>query len=379
MKSYVKVAMVIALGLGAGALGFWVFSQTAFYKKIRQGKALIVQEAQPIVYITDPQVGPMLLPHVKIHYRTPYFETSVVTNADGFTGRDYPLKTGNYRIAILGDSAVEAYAVADTNRFPQLTESLIYNKTGGKLKVEVMGFGVSGWGTVHEYGAIRKYVLKYHPDEIWLMFLTTNDTGDNTPLMNGPPNGPTFVYKNRESDEIVDIAFGYPDVPEALEAERQRRYGTYLKDTWTKWTDGLLPYFWSAEHDPQWDLVLSHTLQTLRLAKKLCDENHIKLALVYRVNGYDQDKGNFEAFRKEAAGFLKRDLPMEQALGVRRFRKQVEDLGIDFINMLDMKEDGISTRQEEMETSKHFATANFFSDLIIKRLTSEHKIGADAH
>lgn len=379
MKTVLKMASVLVLGLAAGGALFWGFTKTGLYAKLKRQEIGVVQEALPIVYVTDSQVGPMLLPHVRIRFTTPYFRNSVVTNADGFTGRDYPLKTANYRIAILGDSAVEAYGVADTNRFPQLTESLVYNKTGGKLKVEVMGFGVSGWGTVHEYGAIRKYVLKYHPDEIWLMFLTTNDMGDNTPLMNGPPNGPTFIYKGPDSDEIVDIKFGYPDVPEALEAERQRRYGRFLKDTWTRWADGLLPYFWSPEHDPQWDLVLDHTLQTLRLAKKLCDENNIKLALVYRINGYDQEKRNFEAFRKESAAFLKRDLPMEQALGVTRFRKQVEDLGIDFINMLDMKEEGISTRQEEMETSKHFATANFFSDLIIKRLAGGHKIGSDVH
>jgi len=372
MKTYLKLLSILALGLGAGVLVFWGFTKTEFYQKLTRGEALIVQEALPVLYVTDPQVGPMMLPHTKIHFRTPLFDSTVITNSDGFTGRDYPLSTANYRIAIMGDSAVEAYGVADTNRFPHLTEALVYSKTGGKLKTEVMGFGVSGWGTVHQYGAIKKYVLKYKPDEIWLMFLTTNDTGDNTPLMNAPPNGPTFIYESPDSDEIVDVKFGYPDLPAALEAERQRRYGTYLKDTWEKWSAGLLPYFWSPEHDPQWDLIMSHNLQTLKLTKKLCDDNHIKLVLVYRVNGYDQSKANFDGYHKEASAFLKRDLPMEQELGVKRFRKQVEDLGIGFINMLEMKESGIATKQDEIENGKHYQQANFFSDKIIERLAARN-------
>src|SRR6185503_4558839 len=111
------------------------------------------------------------------------------------------------------------------------------------------------WGTVQHYGAIRKYVLKYKPDEIWLMFLPTNETGDNTPLMNAPPNGPTFIYKSPDSSEIVDIKFGYPDVPAALEAERRRRYGKAVDETWGNWNGGLLPYYWSPEINPQWELI----------------------------------------------------------------------------------------------------------------------------
>lgn len=130
MKAALKILGILALGLGVGAIAFWGFTKTPLYEKLAGGRALIVQEALPILYVTDPQVGPMMLPHTKIHFRKPYLDSTVVTNAEGFTGRDYPLETDNYRIAILGDSAVEAYGVADTNRFPQLTESMVYNKIG---------------------------------------------------------------------------------------------------------------------------------------------------------------------------------------------------------------------------------------------------------
>ena len=367
MKAFLKGVLILALGLGVGGAAFFAFTKTALYTKWRQGTGpSIVQEAIPVLYYTDPDVGPMLLPHTKIHFKTPYFDTTVMTNRDGFTGRDYPLRKTNYRIAILGDSAVEAYGVADENRFLHLTESMVYKKSSGRLKVDVMGFGVSGWGNVHHYGALRKYVLKYQPDEVWLEFLPTNDTGDNTPLLNGPPLGPTFIYRSPESNEIVDIRFGYTELPDAMHEERKRRYGEWVSDSGGKWVGGLLPYFWSPETNPQWELIMDHTWQTLKLIKKLCDEAGVKkIAIVYRVNGYDRD---FAAFQKETSAFLKRDFPMEQELGKRRFREKVKALGFDFIDTYEMKAGGIATRADEVEPLKHAQMADFLSDVVIHRL-----------
>jgi hypothetical protein len=369
IKNLTKLFSISIIGLILGSGLFWIFSKTAYYQKITKGDFLIVQEAVPVLYVVDQDVGPKLLPHTKIHYRTPYFDTTVVTNKDGFTGRDYPIQTSNYRIAIMGDSAVESYGVADTNRFPHQTEEMVYKKTKGQLKVEVMGFGVSGWGSVHQYGAIKKYVLKYKPNEIWIEFLPTNDFGDNTPLMNSPPLGPTFVYENASSNKIVDIKFGYPDIPDALNAERKRRYGEKnLSETWGLWASGLLPYYWSSEKNPIWDLIEDHTFQTFRLIKELCDKNKIKMTLVYRVTGYDHNKANFEEFKKDTAKFLKYNLSMEQELGLNRFRNKVESMGINFINTLEMKELGITTKAEETEVPKHQRMADFFSDKIIEKL-----------
>jgi len=372
MRIFLKGILFLVVGLAVGGAGFFIFSKTSLYAKWRQGAGPgIIQEALPIVYYNDPDVGPMLLPRTKIHYKTPYFDTSVVTNREGFTGRDYPLSKSNYRIAILGDSAVEAYAVVDESRFPHVTESMVYKKTNGRLKVDVMGFGISGWGSVHHYAALRKYVLKYQPDEVWLEFLPTNDLGDNTPLMNGPPNGPTFIYRNAESNEIVDIRFGYPELPDALHDERKRRYGEKVSDTWGKWHAGLQPYYWSPEINPHWELILDHTWQTLKLIKTLCDQAGVKkVAIVYRMTGYDNNKGELSAYQKEASAFLKHDLPMEQELGRRRFREKVTSLGFDFIDTHDMKASGINTRSDEIEPAKHANMADFFSDVIINRLTA---------
>jgi hypothetical protein len=378
VKTVVNFFMILFLGLVIGLALFWAFSKTDFYEKMRRGQmpeiteALIVQDALPVLYVVDPDVGPMLLPNTKIHYRTPFFDKKVVTNNDGFTGRDYPLVTDNYRIAILGDSFVESYGVDDTNRFPHVTERLVFEKTDGKLKVEMMGFGVSGWGTAHAYGAIRKYVLKYSPDEIWLAFLPSNDFGDNTPFMNPPPLGPTMIYKGPNSDEIIDIKFGYPDIPAALIAERNRRYGAdLLHDTWLNWGYGLLPYYWSTDTNAQWDLIEDHTMQSLRLIKELCDKQNIKVSLVYRITGYDSNQANFDALKNSASEHLGHEVAMERHIAIPRFKNKLAKMGIDFINTHDMPQPGIMTKAEETDVPKHYRTAEFFANLIIEKLEPE--------
>ena len=190
--------------------------------------------------------------------------------------------------------------------------------------------------------------------------------------MNGPPLGPTFVYKSANSDEIVDIKFGYPDIPAALTAERNRRYGEdLLRDTWLNWTYGLLPYFWSTESSLQWDLIEGHTMQTLGLIKRLCDEHNIKLSLIYRVTGYDQHQGNFDALKKSASEHLGRELSMERNIAIPRFKAKIEKMGIEFINTHNMPEPGITTKAEETDVPKHYRMADFFSNLIIEKRLSE--------
>jgi hypothetical protein len=365
-KAILKFCIVFFMGLAIGLTLFFGLTYTDFYQKMKRGEALIIQEALPVLYVTDPDVGLMMTPHTKIHFKTPYFDTTIVTNTDGFTGRDYPLKTDNYRIAVMGDSFVESYGVLDSNRFPHQTERLVYEKSEGKFKVEVMGFGASGWGQVHAYGAIKKYVLKYSPDEIWLTFLPTNDFGDNTPILQKPPQGPTFVYESPESNKIIDIKFGWPDIPADLWEKRKGRFGEkVLRGAWANWSNGLLPHYWATENDPHWDLIEDHTFQTLELIKKICDENGIKLSLVYRMSGYDQDELNFNNFKKDATKHIGRDIGMKFGHGKNRFKKKIEAMGINFIDTLNMKY-VISRKAEEMDVNKHYSTANFFSEIILK-------------
>ena len=328
----------------------------------------VIQAAFPVLYVQDDLVGIKLKPHTKIRFKTPYFDTSVVTNKEGFTGRSFAIEKRAYRIAILGDSAVESYSVPDDARFPAVMEQLIFDKTGGKQIAEVMGFGVSGWGLAHQYACLKHYVLKYSPDEVWIMFLPTNDFGDNTPLMNAPPTGPTFIYDDDDPEKIVDVAFGYPIPPAALLAQRRERYGAMLEGTRQRWTYGLLPYFWSDQKNPEWDLIESQGYQVLGLIKKLCDRHGIKVSVVYRVTGYDQSEANFRQFHAEAEKFLGHPIRMRFGLSWKRFEARLVTMGIGFINTLNQQpKHTIATHRDAMEAAKHRDLAEFLSDAFLGR------------
>src|SRR5258707_7289713 len=103
---------LLSLGVAAG-IAYLGLRKTGLYKRIFLDTQTIIQEAENIAYVDDIYVGRKLKPNTQIHYKTPYFETRVVTNSDGFTGRDHFERTSNYRVAILGDSMVEAYGVPD--------------------------------------------------------------------------------------------------------------------------------------------------------------------------------------------------------------------------------------------------------------------------
>ncbi len=372
-----NILINVAIGLAgiAVAMGvsYYALKRTGLYKRIFLDTQPIIQEAENVAYVSDNFVGRKLKPLTQIHYQTPYFDTRVVTNSEGFTGRDYFPETDSYRIAILGDSLVEAYGVDDTNRFNYLIESYVYGKTAGKTSVEAMGFGISGWGQVHAYGCIKHYVLKYNPNEVWLMFLPINDIGDNTPYLNGPPAGPTFVYKEGSDTEIEDIRFGFVKVPDAAHAERFRRYGNsqVLADIWQRWTYGLYPYFYSTEKDPLWEKIWSHTLQTFRLIKKICAEQNVRVRVIYRQTGYEQDAGDWGRFKEDVKKLLGKEIDLHQRLGEERTQQQLAAMGIEFISLRDMHDKAIQTKSDEAEVRKHAQLADFLSDILLKTMPQD--------
>jgi hypothetical protein len=88
---------------------------------------------------------------------------------------------GTYRIAVLGDSMMEARQVPFEKSFSAMLEhdlnacDAFHGKT-----VEVINFGVSGYGTDSELVTLRKKVWSYSPDMVVLAFTTANDVSDNS-------------------------------------------------------------------------------------------------------------------------------------------------------------------------------------------------------
>src|SRR6185295_39399 len=101
------------------------------------------------------------------------------------------------RIAVLGDSFTEAMHVPLEQTFWFLLQQKLQqcNAFPGK-QVEVINFGVSGYGTAQELLTLRQKVWSYSPDIVILAFTTYNDVYDNSRALSRTEEVPYFSYRN---------------------------------------------------------------------------------------------------------------------------------------------------------------------------------------
>ncbi len=121
------------------------------------------------------------------------------TNSAGFRDREHSLLKPEdvIRVAVLGDSYVEAFQVSQNDMFGSVLEDeLNFRRFAGDRKVEVLSFGVSGFGTAQELLMLRHHVWQFDPDIVLLAFLPANDLRNNSSRLESQKLRPVF--------EIVD-------------------------------------------------------------------------------------------------------------------------------------------------------------------------------
>ena len=111
--------------------------------------------------------------------RTQYidYDVLVTTNSKGLRDREhaYEHPNGVYRIAILGDSFMEAYQVDMAQALPDRL-----NRALADRGVEVINFGVRGYGTAQEFLTLTEEAVRYTPDLVLLAYYPLNDLVDNS-------------------------------------------------------------------------------------------------------------------------------------------------------------------------------------------------------
>ena len=110
------------------------------------------------------------------------------------------------RIAVLGDSYIEAFQVSIDHMFGSVLERELNRlpMEPGQT-VEVLSFGVAGWGTASELMALRHHVWQYDPDVILLAFFPGNDVRNNSRELEPMDCRPFFVLEDGEL--VPDLAF----------------------------------------------------------------------------------------------------------------------------------------------------------------------------
>jgi hypothetical protein len=142
----------------------------------------VVGYTYPVFYQPDEVRGYSLWPGAEGRYRREG-AAHVSINSDGLRDREHAKSkpAGTLRIAVVGDSYAEAFQVEREKAFWSVLETRLRGCPALKgREVEVVNFGVSGYGTAQELLTLREKVWSYSPDVVLLAVTTNNDVLDNS-------------------------------------------------------------------------------------------------------------------------------------------------------------------------------------------------------
>jgi len=178
----VSVLISLAIGIGLAEIGL-----------------RIVGFSSPNFVMPDEYRGFSLRPNAEGWWRKEG-EAYIRINSDGLRDRERIKKKppNTFRIAMLGDSMIEALQVPLEETACAIIENRLQGCEGlDDLRIEVINFGVSGYGTVQQLFTLRHKVWDYSPDIVVLAFTTINDIRDNVrTLAHHSDLRPYFVYHN---------------------------------------------------------------------------------------------------------------------------------------------------------------------------------------
>ncbi|HBP88431.1 MAG TPA: SGNH/GDSL hydrolase family protein [Nitrospirales bacterium] len=170
LKYLAKLALLVLMGV----FGSFLISEAGLR---------LMNISYPVFHGFDPVRGRVLEPGMEGWFR---YEGNayVKINSAGFRDVEHSLQKpkGTYRILLLGDSYTEARQVSLENTFGRKVEEQL--QSCERLlphKVEVINFGVPGYGNAEELITLRSRGWSYDPDLVLTMFFSGNDLIDNFP------------------------------------------------------------------------------------------------------------------------------------------------------------------------------------------------------
>ena len=137
-------------------------------------------------------------------------QSFVRTNSEGLHDREHinPKPPGTFRIAILGDSYAEAFQVDMNHAFwAVMGRELAGCRALQGKTVEVVNFGVMGYGTAQELEVLKTRVWQYSPDLVVLEYFPGNDLSDNSRELRSDQDLPKPFFDLRNGKLILDDSF----------------------------------------------------------------------------------------------------------------------------------------------------------------------------
>ncbi len=186
-----------------------VASMTAFLLAESFLRFFVPDTRSPYVY--DEFTGTRLQPGHQFVFRSEGYSFNLI-NSHGLRDREHSIEkpTGTFRIAILGDSFSEAFQVSQDKTFWAVLERELQAMPEYRDQtVEVINFGVSGFGTIQEWQMLEHYARDYSPDLVLLAFLPGNDVRNNSRQLESDHRRP-FARLN---DGELQLDFSFRDDP----------------------------------------------------------------------------------------------------------------------------------------------------------------------
>lgn len=184
-----------------------------------EGLLRLAGVSYPQPYAPDPYCGTRLRPGFEGWWRKEG-AAYIRINRNGFRhGERTPAKPpGTWRVAVLGDSFIEAFQVPDEQTFcAQLERRLQSCSALADRRVEVLNFGVSGYGTAQELLMLRHYVWQYEPDLVLMAVFPGNDLRNNSAELESYQVRP--FYRLQSGELVLDDSFRqHPDYLKAQSA-----------------------------------------------------------------------------------------------------------------------------------------------------------------
>lgn len=243
----------------------------------------------------DSVFGDALIPNTTVVHRRGCFEGLVRTNSWGFRDRDRTLAKppGVYRIALVGDSTVEAVQVQPNEVMNIKIEEMLQQR--GDRDIEVLAFGIGGIGTTQELLLYEKKIRQFQPDVVVLTF-SDNDVMNNSSTLQPESYGiHTWYapyYDLGPNGELVFRPVAPRPLNWLLTPLEQHSYLTYyLERIWFQFD--YSPYHWHGipvyygtysddPLDPDWQTAWTITGKVLsRFGQAVTDDGSKLLVLVW--------------------------------------------------------------------------------------------------
>ena len=174
-RSFNKGSIIIAALCLTGIISF----------ALVEGGLRVLGISYPVFHTYDSIRGKGLLPGKEGWYRSEG-AAYIRINSAGFRDREHLMekKEGTYRIAILGDSYMEARQVALEHTFGRRLEDYLRTCHVDQYKeIETLIFGQGGYSTTDELLTLKYHVWPYGPNMVLTAIFHGNDLVDNFPKM----------------------------------------------------------------------------------------------------------------------------------------------------------------------------------------------------